>query len=96
MIEKRFDVDAHLLGQQKLLLVELVGHLVPKRLVKGLSDYDDEGEDEKERKNDDERRKDFAVFQVAKHTEHALIYCQHTIDVKGLDCQLRNQMPGAQ
>jgi hypothetical protein len=75
MIKERFDIDGDLLGQQKLLFVELVGHLVPERLVKDLSDYDDEGEDEKERKDDDERRKDFAVLQVAKHTEHALIYC---------------------
>ena len=76
MIEERFDVDGHLLGQQELLLVELVGHLVPERLVKDLAEDDDEGEDEKERQDDHERRKDFAILQVAKHTEHALIYCQ--------------------
>jgi len=43
MFEERFHVDGDLLGQQKLLLVELVGHLVPERLVKDLSDYDDNG-----------------------------------------------------
>jgi hypothetical protein len=42
MVEERFNVDSHLLGKKKLLLIELIGHLVPERLVKYLPDDDDQ------------------------------------------------------
>jgi hypothetical protein len=48
VVEESFHVDGDLLGEEELLLVELLSHGVLERLVKELSENDDEGEYDQE------------------------------------------------
>ena len=88
-IDKAFDVHCHFTGEQKLLLVELSGHLLLKRLVEELSKNDDKRKDKEKRKDEERGSKKFLLLEDENKTlKHEVIYCTRRGNVKQLNsCQ---------
>jgi hypothetical protein len=49
-------------GKEELLLVELIGHFFLERLVKELTEDDDEGEDDQKGQNDPRGHEELLLF----------------------------------
>jgi len=88
VVEESFHVDGDLLGEQELLLVELFRHRILERLVKELSENDDEGEYDQEEEYDAGWSKKPVFLEGPEQAWHGLLYFQNMSDVKGLDGKL--------
>ena len=65
VVDKAFDIDRNFPGEQELLLVELSGHLLLKRLVKELAEDDDEGKNDEQRKDESRGGEKVLLLQSA-------------------------------
>ncbi len=75
MVGKTFNVHRHFTSKKQLLLIELICHLLLKRLLKKLTENDDERQYNEENENEPRGGEDFLLPEIADKTlKHRVIY----------------------